>query len=271
MYRISCCLILVLFLTNCKKSEYCAENLSLQAPASVVEGETIMLSVKNSISGANTYYYWTFPDMTPYSSTVGGAVEVSDDGPRFIEHADFRDDGEYTFTINPGDDKCSVAHDTKIVHVIPKTCPCYDELGENYLEINKSWLSGTFVQDFTPIFEETSFNDGFQVLYSMPMFTYQLEVHFETPAPHHSSTYALRNYYQNGLDGMEDDPPVQAWITFVPAADSYNTYRVVEGAGNLYVKYENNQLVLSFCDLVFTHTSDPNKTIRLSGKARVDL
>ena len=268
--------ILSVFLSisyGCKK-DTCIQDLNLVAPSSVMEGEDIYLSVTGADEAVNNSYYWGLADMSYYSTLVDGMVEVSGPDPIIIENADLRDNGSYAFRIIPGQaGECPKVQSDKIITVIPKVSPCYNTTTENVLFIDESFSSGVINQTFTPTYENIwSSGSDFHIGLSMPMFTYAMDFYFYILPPEHSSTYTLRNYYQNASDGsVEDDFFIQAEVYFCPDNEGGNSYRVTENLDNLYVKREGNQLVLTFCDVEFSHITIPSKTVTISGKVRVDL
>lgn len=257
-----------------KKEKDCNAELKLEGPIYVNEGSDFTLTPTNvtDIDHANTYFYWQYADMTNANFTVGGMYEVSDADPVTFENADIRHDGVYSFKIDSGNDKCPDVIVSHTVHIVPKPSPCFNNLTLDTLEIDESFTGGTILQSYTPLLIEGTFGDAFTVDLAMPMFTYNLKFHFDIPVPDYSSTYKLRNYYQNGADAqIPDDPVIQASIEFSPDNEGYNAYRIAENQQNLYVKVEGNNMYLSFCDLLFTHTSIPGRTIVMSGKLKVAL
>jgi hypothetical protein len=269
------CSFFVIGITSCKKKK-CGSKMTLTAEDSVIEGESIHLAVKDSYptdnGTTNTYFFWEFPNMAEYSSTTAGMLEVHDASSRTIDNADFRDGGDYYFKVNPGNEKCSDVTAKKHVTVIPKTSPCINTVTENTLVIDESFTTTVITEPILPQLTTDSYN-AFHVSLLLTTINGQFEIYFDIPFPKQSSTYSLRNRYQNSTDSeMEDDAPVQANILFIPNGEIYNSYRIVEGFNDLYVKLEGNQLVITFCNVVFTKASSfPLRTITVSGKARVQI
>lgn len=260
--------------SSCKKNQNkCNENLTLEGPVYVNEGENFTLTPTNAtnINQSNTYFYWLYADMSNATQTVDGMYEVSDADPVTFEKADIRHEGVYSFKIHNADDKCPPAIASHTVKIIPKVSPCFTSLALDTLMIDQSFSSGIISQSYVPVLTVGTFGDTYSVELSMPMFTYFLKFYFDIPIPNYSSTYTLRNYYQNGADSqIQDDPIIQAYVEFSPDNEGADAYRIAENQQNIYVKVEGNDMYLSFCDLVFTHTSIPGRTIKLSGKVKVN-
>ena len=125
-----------LIILSCKKEEEsCGENMTLNAPISVYEGETINLKPVNAPVGTNTYYNWELVDMSKYPT----GFTPSEPGPTAIINASIFDEGEYIFLANPNADGCSnVAKASKYVKVLALPSPCYDNVATNVLEITES-------------------------------------------------------------------------------------------------------------------------------------
>jgi hypothetical protein len=261
--------------SSCKKNENkCNANLTLEGPVYVNEGDNFTLTPTNAtdINHSNTYFYWLYADMSNATQTVDGMYEVSDTDPVTFEKADIRHGGVYSFKIHNADDKCPPAIASHTVIIVPKVSPCFNSLPIDTMMIDQSFTSGVIEQAFDPALTVNSYGDEFSVELLMPMFTYFLEFSFKIPVPNYSSTYTLRNTYQNYADSqIPDDDVIQAYVQFSPDNEGYDAYRIAENQQNIYVKVEDNVMYLSYCDLLFTHTSIPGRTIKLSGKVKVNL
>lgn len=252
----------------------CNENLQLNGPTSVVEGEDFTLTPLDysKHQESNTYFYWEYPDMSDYYITVSGMTEVSSTDPITIENADIRDEGDYFFRIYSGNEDCDIAMGKHTLDVIPKTSPCFEELSTQYLIIDESFSNDIIYQSYTPILDESWDNSDFEVELSMPMFSYFLRLRFDIPIPDYSSTYKLRNSIISQSESLVDeDPIIHADIRFCPDNVSGDPYRVEDLQSNLYLKRQGNLMYLSFCDVVFTHQTYPDRTITVSGKVEVPL
>jgi hypothetical protein len=264
------------FLTSCIKQPDCGKPIFIIAPIEVMEGEDLTLGVKNVLDGTNTYFYWEFPDMSAYSSTVDGMAEVSDFDPITIYKVDFRDEGNYRFKVSPGQDECDTKITSKFIKVIPKVSPCFADFSENTMLLTESFSANPFNLTLTPYVSGDTLNQDLQINLGMTggnNFGYALNFYFDIPKPTHSSTYTMRNYYQNFSDSqIEDDPYIQVEVAFSPNNEGYDAYRLVENTQNIYVKREGNTLIFSFCDVVFTKaSSNPDRTISMSGKFKITL
>jgi hypothetical protein len=260
--------------SSCKKNENkCNAQLAIEGPVYVNEGDNFTLTPVNAtdINQSNTYFYWQYADMSNFSQTVDGMYEVSDTDPVTFEKADIRHDGVYKFKINSGNDKCPDVTASHTVKIIPKVSPCFNTMVLDTLMIDESFSGGIIDQSYVPVLAIGTFGDEFDIELVMPMFTYFLEFYFDIPIPDYSSTYTLRNYYQNYSDTqIQDDPVIQAYVEFSPDNEGADAYRIAENQQNIYVKVEGNDMYISFCDLLFTHTSIPGRTITLSGKFKVN-
>ena len=260
--------------TSCKKKEdKCNEQLAIQGPTYVNEGDNFTLTPINAtnINQVNTYFYWKYADMSNATQTVDGMYEVSDADPVTFEKADIRHDGVYIFKIHNADDKCLPAMASHTVKIIPKVSPCFTTMELDTMIIDESFTAGMIAQPYVPVLSVGTYQDEFNVELAMPMFTYFLAFYFDVPIPDYSSTYTLRNYYQNYADSqIQDDPVIQAYVEFSPDNEGADAYRIAENQQNIYVKVEGNDMYISFCDLLFTHTSIPGRTITLSGKFKVN-
>ena len=261
--------------SSCKKKENkCNEQLAIEGPTYVNEGDNFTLTPINAtdINGVNTYFYWKYADMSNATQTVSGMYEVFDASPVTFEKADIRHEGLYMFKIHNSDDNCIDALASHTVKIIPKVSPCFNSLSVDTMLIDESFTAGTIEQPYVPVLTLNSFGDEFSVELVMPMFTYFLEFSFDIPIPNYSSTYTLRNTYQNYADSqIPDDPIIQAYVEFSPDNEGADAYRIAENQENIYVKVEDNVMYLSYCDLLFTHTSIPGRTIKLSGKVKINL
>ncbi len=260
--------------SSCKKNETkCNAQLAIEGPIYVNEGDNFTLTPVNAtdINQSNTYFYWQYADMSNFTQTVDGMFEVSDTDPMTFEKADIRHDGVYKFKINSGNDKCPDVTASHAVKIIPKVSPCFNTMLLDTLMIDESFSGGIIEQSYVPILSIGTYGDEFSVELAMPMFTYFLVFYFDIPIPDYSSTYTLRNYYQNYSDTqIQDDPVIQASVQFAPDNATYNDYRIAENQQNIYVKVEGNDMYISFCDLLFTHTSIPGRTVTVSGKFKVN-
>lgn len=264
----------LLFLTpSCKKKKmYCSE-ISIEGPDIVVEGEDIHLKVVNLPieESLNTYYYWKFANTDGYYTFMDDMVEVYDASPVTIHKADIRDNGLYAFSIHSSNDYCPVLTAVKYVKVIPKTCPCYNSIPFDTLIIDKSFSPEIEYRSYVPILDEALTGKDFGIELGMPMFSYFMKFHFDIPIPDYSSTYTIRNHFQNGTDGLvPDDKILQVDVEFSPDNEG-NVYRVAENQDNLYLKREGNYLIITFCDVLFTHKTITGRTLKISGKVRVSV
>lgn len=276
-FNISLVLSVVISITSgCKKDsdKYCAPDLAIYGPSTFVEGEDFTLGPTHLPKeiAENTNYYWKYANMDGYNILTDGMTSVYDASPITIQSGDIRDQGTYTFRMRNDGIECSDMIASKEVQMIPKTCPCFDNLPMDTLIVDESFSTGTIYQPFTSVLQPDPWGSTFDLQLYLPMFTYDMQFNFDVPVPDYSSTYSLRNFYQNYYESnVPYDEFIQAYVTFTPSNEGADTYRLVDNQQNVYVKRVGNTLYITFCDLLFTHKLAPTKTITVSGKTVVNL
>jgi hypothetical protein len=222
----------------------------LIAPTVVYERASVDLSVKNvPYFNANTQYWWKFPDMSIYGQQSGYGVDVHQSDADFtLTELTMHDKGLYIFTVK--DDDCGVFQAKKHIEVLPLPTPCFDDIEPNKLLVRDSATGiESLIDCFVDVFNAD--NSGIKLSFKGPMFTYDLEVEFPE-MPEETSTFYLKNYYENGTDqNIPDNDLTQAYIAFQPSTSTVFDYRLIPLTEDIHFKREGNQITLTLCSVRF--------------------
>ena len=251
--------------TSCKKPvDECANDMQIIAPDSVVEGEQMIISVQNYPipEPINTYFSWSMPDE---SNTYQQKDKIT------IEHAQFSNEGEYSFTRQKS--HCPTIKISKYIKVVPKTCPCFDLIQSNTLVIidPNSTGSNPVTRSITPQVSIGSESFNINLGPSLAGYYSEFKLFFHRSIPDQSCTFKLRSYELDYQDPtIVENNNIQAYVRLIPDYATYLDFSVDDSEQEVYLKKLNNQLIITLCDVEFKghYGNDP---LRISGKIVINL
>jgi hypothetical protein len=231
--------------------------MEINSESFVYERGTIVLNVQNVYEIAlNPDHQWIYPNHDPSVSPIYGVnnVYLSNDNTKLtISNATVYNEGNYSFS-NSGD--CGVFSVEKHIQVIPLPTPCFDDIAPNQLYVRDS-ASGA-ESTVTCSVQLMDAEDDLYFHFNGPMFTYKLTLDFDY-LPEKSSTFYLRNYYENASDiDLPDDELRQAFIAFIPSNASPTDYRLLALTEDVHIKRDGNQITVTLCNVRFKSDNDVN-------------
>gem|GEM_PF-4101956 len=254
-----------------KQKNKCSENIDIDGPYSVVEGDPFTLSPVGYYEepDVNTTYYWYYPPSTGWYYSSGNTEDMDEPEPVKVEQADKRHEGTYSFSVNSGYDKCNgeEAYTSHEVIILPKPSPCFDSIPNNYMEVYDAYYDNTTAGSANPYYEQEWDSTSFEISVIFP--GARCEMLFDLPIPDYSSSYQLRDGWPVG-DGIEN-PLIEAEISFNFTNESGYPFELKNDDQELYLKREGDDLFVTLCDVVFVHKNLASRTINLSGKIYIEL